>query len=150
MRHANPLSVYTRFLVPPLLALSIWSRMWFGWYSLIGIGAIVIWVYLNPIAFPKPKTTNNWASKGTFGERIWIKKRNLGSPSRHSTIPNWINIFSSLSIPFLVYGLYKFDIWVTVAGVIIMVLGKAWFLDRMVWLYEDVKNTSKEFKNWEY
>ena len=33
MRHANPWSVWTRFAVPPLLAISIWSRDWIGWWS---------------------------------------------------------------------------------------------------------------------
>jgi hypothetical protein len=28
LRHANPISVWTRFAVLPLLALSIWSRAW--------------------------------------------------------------------------------------------------------------------------
>ena len=37
-RHANPWSVWTRFLVFPILALAIWSRVWLGWYSLIPIG----------------------------------------------------------------------------------------------------------------
>jgi Family of unknown function (DUF6653) len=28
MRHANPVSVWTRFAVLPLLALAVWSREW--------------------------------------------------------------------------------------------------------------------------
>jgi hypothetical protein len=37
LRHANPVSVWTRFAVLPLLAISIWSRDWIGWWSLIPI-----------------------------------------------------------------------------------------------------------------
>ena len=32
-RHANPISVWTRFAVLPMLALSIWSRDWIGWWA---------------------------------------------------------------------------------------------------------------------
>jgi hypothetical protein len=35
MRRANPLSVWTRFTVLPLLAIAIWSRTWIGWWSLV-------------------------------------------------------------------------------------------------------------------
>jgi len=37
LRHANPISVWTRFAVLPLLALSIWSPVWIGWWSLVPI-----------------------------------------------------------------------------------------------------------------
>jgi hypothetical protein len=30
MRHANPVSVWTRFAVLPLGALAVWSRQWIG------------------------------------------------------------------------------------------------------------------------
>ena len=29
-------------------------------------------------------------------------------------------------------------------------LGKMWFLDRMVWLYEDMKDTTPEYRSWLY
>jgi hypothetical protein len=35
MRHANPVSVWTRFAVLPLLAAAIWSRDWIGWWCLL-------------------------------------------------------------------------------------------------------------------
>lgn len=56
---------------------------------------------------------------------------------------------SAFSLLFLVYGLYHFDILITFAGLITLSLAKAWFLDRMVWLFEEMK-THKEFKDWEY
>jgi hypothetical protein len=42
MRHANPLSVWTRFSVPSLLAVSVWSRVWIGWYSLIAVAISIV------------------------------------------------------------------------------------------------------------
>ena len=31
-RHANPWSAWTRTLILPLLALTVWSRVWIGWW----------------------------------------------------------------------------------------------------------------------
>ena len=33
MRHASPVSVWTRFAVLPLLAAAVWSRDWIGWWN---------------------------------------------------------------------------------------------------------------------
>ena len=32
LRHANPLSVWTRFTVLVIFILSLWSRVWFGYW----------------------------------------------------------------------------------------------------------------------
>ena len=150
MRHANPWSVYTRFLIPPLLAAAIFSRIWLEWYALIPVAFVLLWTFVNPVFFRPPASTKYWASKSVFGERIWIERRTTPIPKIHRILPIWLNIFSALSIPFLAYGLWYLDPWVTVSSVAIMVLGKAWFLDRMVWLFEDVKINSKEYQSWEY
>ena len=150
LNHANPLSVYTRFLIPFMLALAIWSRVWLGIYCLVPIVLVLVWNFMNPLVFPKPASTSNWASKSTFGERIWIRRKAYTVPKKHLHFPNWLNLFSASSIPFLVYGLYSLHIWVTLAGLLIMALGKAWFLDRMVWLYEDMKSTDETLQKWEY
>jgi hypothetical protein len=51
MRHANPASVWTRFTVLPLLALSIWSRAWLGWWCLLPVALSIAWMLLNPRVF---------------------------------------------------------------------------------------------------
>ena len=35
MRHANPISVWTRFSIVSLVAISVWSRDWIGWWCLV-------------------------------------------------------------------------------------------------------------------
>jgi len=57
LRHANPLSVWTRFAVLPLLALSIWSRDWIGWWSLIAIAPALVFMMVNPLLFAAPAST---------------------------------------------------------------------------------------------
>lgn len=150
MNHANPWSVYTRYLGGPLLIMALWSRYWLGWYCLIPIGVVILWIFINPLVFPKPKSTNNWASKGTFGERIWLKHKEVGIPQHHLRVANLLTIVSSVSLPFLAYGLYFLHAYATLTGLVIMLLGKSWFIDRMVWLYEDMKNVNEEYKSWEY
>jgi hypothetical protein len=55
-RHANPWSGWTRFAtVLPLLILGFWSRVWLGWWSLLLIGAALLWTWLNPRMFPPPR-----------------------------------------------------------------------------------------------
>lgn len=47
-----------------------------------------------------------------------------------------------------IYGLYALDFWATVAGVLGTVLPKAWFVDRMVWIYENMKDTNPVYLSW--
>ena len=38
----------------------------------------------------------------------------------------------------------------TIAGIAIVQCAKAWFIDRMVLLFEDLKTTHSEYAAWEY
>ena len=54
MRHANPVSVWTRFAVLPLMALAVWSREWIGWWSLAAFALVLVFMMVNPLLFPPP------------------------------------------------------------------------------------------------
>jgi hypothetical protein len=41
-------------------------------------------------------------------------------------------------------------IWPTLLGATVVYLSKLWFIDRMVWLYEDMKNVEPEYRSWLY
>jgi len=150
MQHSNPLSVYTRMFVLPLLALAVWSRVWIGWYSLLLIGLLFFWTWINPRFFGKPKTTKHWASKAVFGERVWLRKKELPIPQHHLNAILVLNIITGSGLPFFIWGLYYLQIWPVIFGLILVILGKMWFLDRMVWLYGEMKKSSKEYTSWEY
>jgi hypothetical protein len=105
MRHANPVSVWTRFAVLPLLALAIWSREWIGWWSLAAVALVLVSMMINPLLFPRP------ARPGT------------GRPRACSAA--------------------------VVSGLVITQVAKAWFIDRMVPLYEDMKARDPEYAGWE-
>lgn len=150
MRHANPRSVYTRYLWLPLIVLALFSREFFWIYFIIPTILVIFFIVFNPIMFPKPKSTKNWASRGVFGERVYLNAHKIPIPQHHSKIIKVINIIMFLWIPFLVYWLYYLHIRVSLFGTVIIILGKTRFLDRMVWLYTDMKNKSKEYTSREY
>lgn len=149
-RHANPWSVWTRFTVLPLLIIAIWSRVWFGWLSLILIALTLVWMWFNPRLFLKPRTTNNWASKAVLGERVWLNRDQIPVPIHHQRVPNILSIVSALGIPWLILGLVNLEIYPTLIGLILVNMGKLWFIDRMVWLYEDMKDDNSLYRSWLY
>ena len=74
-RHANPWSVWTRFAAIPLMLLAVWSRTWIGWWSLLAVGVVVVWLFVNPRAFPPVREPRSWAARGVYGERAWVQNR---------------------------------------------------------------------------
>jgi hypothetical protein len=151
MRHANALSVWTRFSVLSLIALAIWSRDWIGWYSLIPIALALVWMMVNPLLFPPPRSTRNWASKSVFGERIWVDRNRVDIPAQfRSPVPNTANALAGVGMLVLAYGLITFDVLPTIAGILVVSIGKLWYLDRMVLLFEDMKRRDAEYATWEF
>jgi hypothetical protein len=77
--------------------------------------------------FPPPGSTRNWASRGVFGERVWAERK---------VVP-------------LAYGLIRLDVVATVAGLLLLQVAKAWYIDRQVLLFEDMKNRHQPYADWE-
>ena len=152
MRHANPVSVWTRFAVLPLMALAAWSREWIGWWWLAAFALTLVFMMVNPLLFPPPRSTRNWASKGVFGERIWTDrdKGELPAQFRGSGVTYATYAIQVVGLAVLVYGLVQLDLLAVVSGLVIMQTAKAWFIDRMVLLFEDMKARNPEYAAWEY
>ncbi len=149
-RHANPWSAYTRISVLPLITLAVWSRVWFGWWSLAGVALALIWAWFNPRIFARPRSTDNWASKGVFGERVWLARNTLPVPRRHRLMPHILSFCAGIGLVLLIWGLWRLEIWPTVMGNVLAILSKLWFFDRMVWVYEDMKDEDPVYKSWVY
>ena len=149
-RHANPLSVWTRFTALPVLIGAIWSRTWVGPWAWGLTVLATLWIWVNPRIFRKPASTDNWASKAVLGERVWINRNQVPVPEHHRLAPNLLSGFSGLGLPLLVWGLFQLHVWPTAMGTVLIYAGKIWFLDRMVWLYEDMKDATPEYSSWLY
>jgi hypothetical protein len=151
LRHANPVSVWTRFTVVSLLALSIWSRVWIGWFCLVPIALTLVWMMVNPLLFPEPRSTRNWASKSVFGERLWSERTSRTLPPQFTArVLNVANLLSSAGLLVLAYGLWKLELVPVLAGIVLAHTGKSWYLDRMVLLFDDVKQRDPAVAAWEF
>ena len=151
MRHANPWSVGTRFAVLPMLALSVWSRDWIGWWCLLPVTLSVVFLIVNPLLFPPPGSTRNWASKGVFGERVYANRKSVEIPPQfRCRVPTVANTLSGLGMLLLAYGLVVLDPVAVVAALFLQQTAKSWYIDRMVLLYEDMKARDPEYARWEH
>ncbi|MCL2907869.1 MULTISPECIES: DUF6653 family protein [Shewanella] len=151
MKHANPWSVWTRYSVLPLLVLAFWSRIWISWWCLIPGIISLLWMFFNPIFFNKPRSTKNWASKSVLGERVYLNRDNVDIPDIHKTpLYGILNAISSVGMVIAIWSIIYYSVWGAVLGVSLAYLGKSWYLDRMVWLYETMKSENEDYQKWEY
>ncbi len=139
LKHANPWSIWTRFATLPFLMVAIWSRVWFGWYCLIPIIILIIWLLINPTLFKKPTSLDNWGSKSVLGEKYWSNRKENPVAKHHHRPVLILTIIQTLSGVVLMVGLWKLDPFLTVLGAICVYLSKMWFLDRMVWIHSEMQ-----------
>jgi len=137
-RHMNPWSGWSRLSVLPLLVISIWSHIWIGWVSIIPVLLVLIWTWLNPRLFGQPQSTDNWMSQGVMGERIWLARKHNPIPQHHARTLFVLNIAIGAGLLLLVPGIWLLDVGLTLAGLILSMGAKLWFVDRMVWLKADM------------
>lgn len=148
-RHANPLSVWTRVITGlPVMLLAVWSMKPLGWWSLLIISIAFFWIWLNPRLFSPPVSTNNWASKVTFGERVWLNRKKKPIPDHHAKWATFLSIVAGIGFLAALIGAFLNLLLPAIAGGIVSWFGKMWFCDRMVWLYEDMKDLDSEYKSW--
>ncbi len=133
-RHANPWSVYTRFAGIPAMILAIWSRDWIGWWALAPIGAVIVWLWLNPHIFPAVEL-RSWAAKSIYGEQLWLKDRSAVPPTHRAGL-RWLIAVGAIGFVLLAWGLIELMPWPTVFGTTLIVLAQLWRIDRFGQLYE--------------
>ena len=125
-RHANPWSGWTRVLSMPALAVGLYL------HSFWILGVVVIWLIVNPIIFPKPKSVDNWMSKGVLGEKLYFKD----GKKLKKDLPTLLNVLNvPVFISFIYFGWQQELLPVVLAGLLTMTI-KFWFIDRMVALIE--------------
>ncbi len=139
-RHANPWSVWTRYSVLPLFILAGLLREWSVWLSILAMVMAVVWMFLNPILFPKPVSLKSWATQSVLGEQIYLNRDKEPLPEHHQ-LPLFVilHLTSTFGLILAVWGVYQYDIQLCILSTLITYLAKSWFLDRMVWLYCDYR-----------
>lgn len=145
-RHANPWSFWTRVPLLPLFALAIWSRVWINSFALIPLVLLTFWTWWNPRAFPVIESVDCWESKAVLGEKIWLEMDVEERPG-HWIVPSVLAGMSLLGLVPFVWGLFVLQLWPTVFGMVVAMLLKFWFVDRMVWLYETIDGSLHILKN---
>ncbi|MEM1266909.1 MAG: DUF6653 family protein, partial [Pseudomonadota bacterium] len=138
-RHANPWSGWSRLTIPPVFVAAVWSRVWLGWWSLVPIALVCLWTWLNPRVFRRPDSIDNWMSKGVLGERVWLARAQTPIPAHHRRMPHILAAVSGVGLIPLAWGLWALDPWPVLTGLALVMGGKLWFLDRMVWLFEETR-----------
>ena len=147
-RHANPWSVYTRIPLLLLFALAIWSRAWIGWCAAPIVALLLVWTWVNPRVFPAPKNPDTWASKATFGERVWLNAKAGPIPQSHARWALGLSAASALAMLPMAYGLYVFDPFAAFLGAALASVLKLWFVDRMARLFDDMKDKHPPYRLW--
>lgn len=147
-RHASPWSVWTRVASLPLLLAAIWSHAWLGAWALAPVALVFLWLWLNPRLFPPPARTDTWSARATFGERVWLNRKCIPIPGHHARMAHVLTAISALGFAVAVAGALLNDLPATICGGMTAWFAKMWFCDRMVWLYEDMKEKYPPYASW--
>jgi hypothetical protein len=148
-RHASPWSVYTRMATLPVLILAIWSHIWLGnALASLAVLAVLAWLWVNPRLFPAPRQTDNWASKATFGERIWLNRLVVPIPEQEAKTALVLTLVASVGFLTAVYGAAINDLMITITGIIVTYAGKLVFMNRMTHLYDQMRASHPLYKFW--
>lgn len=65
-------------------------------------------------------------------------------------MPNVAVIARCLAMIILSYGLVRLDLVAVIAGTLMCQVAKGWYIDRMVLLFEDMKERNPEYAAWDF
>lgn len=139
-RHANPRSGWSRLTCLPAIVLSLWAFAWIGLWALIPLAAALWWTWANPRIFAPVTSTESWMTRAVLGERAWVNREHKPVPARHERLPKVLTGIAAFGVAVTLWGTIWLNPGVTLLGLVITYLGKLWFADRMVWLWEDMND----------
>ena len=70
---------------------------------------------------------------------MFLDRKHVPIPAHHERMALLLGALSAPGVIILIYGLAVLDVWATICGLVATVLPKVWFVDRMVWLYRDMR-----------
>jgi hypothetical protein len=147
-RHANPWSGWSRVPVLPLATAAIFWRDDLGGIVYAVLGLLLLWTWVNPHLFPAPATTGHWMSRAVMGERIWLRRAEIPVPLHYERAIPITLAFAVGGLPLIGIGLWLQKPWPIVVGMSLTMIGKFWFLDRMVWLCDDMSARHPIYRAW--
>jgi hypothetical protein len=84
----------------------------------------------------------SWAAKGIYGERLWLTQRRR-VPEDTRAVLRLLIVVGGTGFALLAFGLVRLEVWPTVFGATLVVLGQLWRIDRMGVLYDDVTRADR-------
>jgi hypothetical protein len=120
------------------MILAVWSRVGLGWWALVPVALVVVWLIINPVAFRPVDEPTAWVSKAVYGEQIWLTQREQ-VPVVYRTIMRWLVAVGLAGLGFVGWGLWALDVWPIVYGATLVVFSQLWQLDRMRLLYDELQ-----------
>jgi len=136
-RHANQWSVYTRFMALPLAILAGWSRISIGWWAIIPIALVVVWLVLNPFMFKPIAAPSNWIEKGILGEQMWLKRDPLDR--RHRDMLRVLVFAGASGLLIMVAGIIWLEATSAILGMALVVIAQLWRIRRYARLYDEAE-----------
>jgi len=82
--------------------------------------------------------------------RWGLNRKEVAVPRHFEPVIKVLNAISGVGTLLCFCGLIALSFWMTIFGMAVLLLGKSWFLDRMVWLYDEMKDTHSEYGKWFY
>ncbi|MEO1472187.1 MAG: DUF6653 family protein [Pseudomonadota bacterium] len=147
-RHASDASVYTRIASSVPWFLALWSVHWIGGWAVVPLGLMAAWTVANPRLFAAPARADGWAQRGVLGERAFLNRAIVPIPVAFVRA-GWIT--TAVAIVLLavtIWGLVIGDIALAATGWAGALVAKLWFVDRMAWLWGEMKDRHPVYAAW--
>ena len=120
----------------PLIIISVWSRVWIGWWSVLFVAFVALWLWLNPRLFSAARDDSRWMSRGVFGEKLWAERGKLARGYISPLLPILWNVVAGIGALAMIVGLYRLDLVSTLVGGLVAFAAKTAFIGQMVILYD--------------
>jgi hypothetical protein len=94
------------------------------------------------------RTWERHASPWSVWTRVWLNRKTIPIPGHHVRMAHLLTAASALGFAVALVGAFLNDWLATVSGGLMAWFAKMWFCDRMVWLYDEMKNTHPPYAEW--
>jgi hypothetical protein len=133
MRHANPWSVWTRLAAIVVFELAAPHREWIGWWCLLGVALVLVWLFWLNVRVFGPVGPTSWAARGIYGEQLHVAG---DLPAEHLVIMRLLVAAGLGGFGLITWGLVALDLWPLVSGTVLLLMAQLWRIDRYGLLYQ--------------